>query len=69
MTSKQRKTDKNYYKIINDNTGYEVYAECDLPFKADKLCEFLGLDGYHAETISKEEYYAEVDDEGGDQID
>jgi len=34
-----------------------------------KLCEFLGLDGYHAEAISKEEYYTEADDEGGDQSD
>lgn len=58
-----------YYKIINDNTGFEVYVKCDLNFKEDKLCEFLGLDGYHAEAISKEEYYAEADDEGGDQSD
>lgn len=50
-----------YYKIINISTGDDYYAKCDLPVKADKLCKILGLDGYRAETISKEEYYVEAD--------
>ena len=54
-----------YYKIIDISTGDEFYAKCDLPVKADKLCEILGLDGYRAEAISKEEYFAEAD-EGDD---
>ncbi len=56
-----------YYKIININTGDYCYAKCDLNFKADKLCKFLGIDGYRAEAISKEEYYAEADDDGDDE--
>ncbi len=61
------KTDEQYYyKIINTKTGDDYYAKCDLPVKADKLCELLGLNDYRAETISKEEYYAEADDEGDD---
>lgn len=55
-----------YYRIININTGDDYYAKCDLNFKADKLCEFLGIDGYRAESISKEEYYTEPGDEGDD---
>ena len=58
--------DEYYYRIININTGDDYYAKCDLPIKANKLCEILGLDGYRAEAISKEEYFAEVDDEGDD---
>ncbi len=58
--------DKYYYRIINISTGDDYYAKCDLDFKADKLCEFLGLDGYRAESISKEEYDSEADDEGDD---
>lgn len=54
--------DEYYYRIINISTGDDYYAKCDLPVKADKLCEILGLDGYRAETISKEEYYAEADE-------
>ena len=49
--------DEYYYRIININTGDDYYAKCDLPVKADKLCEILGLDGYRAEVISKEEYF------------
>lgn len=59
-------SEKYYYKIININTGGELYATCDLPVKAEKLCEMLGLDGYRAEAISKEEYFAE-DDEGDEE--
>lgn len=58
--------DEYYYRIINISTGDDYYAKCDLPVKADKLCEILGLDGYRAEVISKEEYYAEAD-EGDDE--
>ena len=54
-----------YSKIIDISTGDEFYAKCDLPVKVDKLCEILGLDGYRAEAISKEEYFAEAD-EGDD---
>lgn len=58
--------DEYYYRIINISTGDDYYAKCDLPVKADKLCEILGLDGYRAEVISKKEYYAEAD-EGDDE--
>lgn len=58
--------DEYYYRIINISTGDDYYAKCDLPVKANKLCEILGLDDYRAEAISKEEYFAEVDDEGDD---
>lgn len=52
-----------YYKFINIRTGDDYYAKCDLPVKAEKLCEILGLKGYRAEAISKEEYYSEVGDD------
>ena len=51
-----------YYKIINDSTGDELYAKCNLPVKAEKLCDILGVEGYHAESISKEEYDSEAND-------
>lgn len=52
-----------YYKIKHKGTGEEFYAKCDLPVKAEKLCEILGLDEFTAEIISKEEYDRETDDE------
>lgn len=58
--------EKYYYKIINESTGEDFYAECSLPVKAEKVCDILELDGYRAEAISKEEYDAE-DDEGDDE--
>lgn len=56
-----------YYKIINIKTGNDYYAKCNLPVKADRLCDILGIKGYRAESISKEEYYLEVGDEGDDE--
>ena len=55
-----------YYKIKHKGTQEELYAKCDLPVKAEKLCEILGLDEFTAEIISKEEYDRETDDEEGD---
>lgn len=54
--------DKYYYKIINDNTGLDVfYVSVDVPIKDEKVCEVLDLKGHHAESISKDEYEREVD--------
>lgn len=52
-----------YYKMINDSTGEEYYVSCNYPIKAEMLCEFLGLEGYHAESISEEEYRSETCDD------
>ena len=35
-----------YYKIINISTGDDYYAKCNLPIKADRLCDIVGLEGY-----------------------
>lgn len=57
-------TDKYYYKIINDNTGSIVfYVSVDAPVKDDKVCEVLDIQGHHAESVTKEEYVRETEDE------
>lgn len=33
-----------------------MYVTANLPVKADKLCEILGLNGYNAVEITKKEY-------------
>ena len=52
------KGQKWYYLLIKDNTEDAVACiESNLPIKADKLCtEVIHLNGYHAISISKEEY-------------
>lgn len=50
-------TDKFYYKIINNTTNKtDFYVSVDLPVKPEKLCEILCLNGYRAESTTKEEY-------------
>jgi|GEM_PF-759951 hypothetical protein len=52
------KGQKWHYLLIKDNTEDAVACiESNLPIKADKLCtEVIHLNGYHAISISKEEY-------------
>lgn len=45
-----------YYRIIEISTGEQYLSKANAPVKAEKLCELLGLDGYTAEGITKEEY-------------
>ena len=53
-----------YYKIVNDNTGsVEWYVSVDVPVQDDKVCEVLGIDGHHAESIAKEEFDRQLIDE------
>ena len=53
------KGQKWYYLLIKDNTEDAVACiESNLPIKADKLStEVIHLNGYHAISISKEEYF------------
>lgn len=56
--------EKFYYKIINDVTSeVDFYVSVDLPIKPEKLCETLGLSGYHAEMTSKEEYESQTEND------
>lgn len=58
--------EKYYYKLINDETGeVECYISIDFPFKKEKVCEYLCLDGFHAEYCTKEEYFNETEEEEG----
>ena len=55
--------DKFYYKIVNDNTGSVVfYVSVDVPVKDDKVCEVLDIKGHHAESVTKEEFERETED-------
>lgn len=47
-----------YYKIIDNETGeLECYVKANLPIKAEKLCEILGIaDEFYAEEITEKEY-------------
>ena len=56
--------EKWYYKIINliDNETV-FYVSVDLPIKEEKVCSFLGLDGFSAKMITKNEYEQNTDDE------
>lgn len=49
-----------YYKLTCKKDGCVYYASCELPIKPEKICEFIGLDGYTAEIVSKEEYDKEI---------
>lgn len=54
-----------YYKITHKETGDIYFGSCELPIKAEKLCEVLGLDDYTAEVVTEEEYERQtVDTEG-----
>lgn len=49
--------EKYYYKLVNEATNeVDCYISADLSIKPKKLCETLGLNGYRAEFVSKEEY-------------
>lgn len=53
-------TQKWYYKIIDNETGEtECYAEFSGHIKAEALCDVLGLEGYYAVEITKDEYEEE----------
>lgn len=55
---------KWYYKIIDPNDSEtEFYVSVDLPIKEEKVCSFLGLDGFSAKMITKDEYEQNTDDE------
>lgn len=49
-----------YYKIKHKETSEEFYATCEMPIKAEKICEVLGLEDYTAEIVTKEEYERET---------
>lgn len=53
---------KWYYRLTDTESGECVFASANLPIKAEKFCGFIGLEGYTAEEISKEEYEQESDD-------
>lgn len=53
---------KWYYRITETESGEYCFATVSLPIKEEKLCEFLGLKGYTAKQISKEEYEEESED-------
>ena len=54
---------KWYYKIIDSNDNEtEFYASVNLPINEEKLCSFLGLDGFSAKMITKDEYEQNTDD-------
>lgn len=56
--------EKWYYKIIDPNDSEtEFYVSVDLPIKEEKVCSFLGLDGFSAKMIPKDEYEQNTDDE------
>lgn len=56
--------EKWYYKITSliDNET-EFYASFNLPINEEKVCSFLGLDGFSAKMITKEEYEQNTDDD------
>ena len=50
-------TQKWYYKIIDNETGEtECYAEFSGHIKTEAICDVLGLEGYYAVEITKDEY-------------
>lgn len=56
--------EKWYYKIINPiNNETEFYVSFDLPIKEEKVCSFLGLDGFSAKMITKDEYEQNTEDD------
>ena len=53
-----------YYKIINSiNDETVFYASFDLPVKEEKVCSILGLEGFYAKMITKDEYEKNTDEE------
>lgn len=54
--------EKWYYKIINSNNETVFYASFDLPIKEEKVCSILGLDGFSAKMITKDEYEKNTDE-------
>ena len=48
--------EKWYYEIIDS-------SNIDLPIKEEKVCSILGLDGFSAKMITKDEYEKNTDDE------
>ena len=54
--------EKWYYRITEIKSGESVLASCSLPIKEEKLCELMGLEGYTAKAISKDEYEEESED-------
>lgn len=60
-------SEKYYYGIINNATNeVEFYTSTDLPIKPEKLCELLGIDGYHARAATEEEYKGQCGDDSDD---
>lgn len=46
-----------YYKIIDSETGKtECYVKVSEHIKPEALCDVLGLEGYYAVEITKDEY-------------
>lgn len=54
--------EKWYYEIINSNNEAVFYASFDLPIKEEKVCSILGLDGFLAKMITKDEYEKNTDE-------
>lgn len=53
-----------YYKITDPNDSEtEFFVSVDLAIKEDKVCSFIGLDGFSAKMITKDEYEQNTDDE------
>ena len=49
--------EKWYYEIIDSTNNETVfYVSIDLPIKEEKVCSILGLDGFSAKMITKDEY-------------
>lgn len=49
--------EKWYYEIIDSSNNETVfYVSIDLPIKEEKVCSILGLDGFSAKMITKDEY-------------
>ena len=55
--------EKWYYEITDTITGEALLVKASLPIKQEKLCDFLGLDGCTAVSVTKEYYEENVDDD------
>ncbi len=59
---------KYYYKLINNETNeIECYIESPVSIIPEKLCDILGLSGYHAVSCTKQEYEEEAYDENSNK--
>ena len=54
---------KWYYKLYNEKSKETFYCSLNIPIKAEKIIEFLGLEefNYIAVEISEDEYIINTD--------